>query len=54
MNKNDRIIENINATMSMEDMELSQVDKNRLKECLEEKTSFKDEIDKLIKQYTRE
>ena len=27
MNKNDRIIENINATMSMEDMELSQEDK---------------------------
>ena len=54
MNKNDKIIENINATMSMENMELSQEDKKRLKECLEEKTSFQYEIDKLIKQYTRE
>ena len=54
MSKSDKIIENINATMSMENMKLSQEDKERLRECLEDKISFEDEIDKLIKQYTRE
>ena len=54
MNKNERIIENVNATMSTEDMPLSQEDKERLRKCLEGKTSFQDEINKLIKQYTQE
>ena len=51
MNKNDRIINNINATMSMENMPLLKEDKERLRDCLEGKVSYEDEIDKLIKQY---
>lgn len=53
MSKIDKIIENINASMCMENMELSQEDKDRLKECLEGTKSFQDEIEKLIKQYTK-
>ena len=52
MSKNDRIINNINATMSMEDMPLLKEDKERLRECLEGKVSYEDAIYKLIKQYT--
>ncbi|MDD7753276.1 MAG: antitoxin VbhA family protein [Clostridiales bacterium] len=52
MSKNDRIINNINATMSMEDMPLLKEDKERLRECLEGKVSYEDAINKLIKQYT--
>lgn len=52
MSKNDRIINNINATMSMEDMTLLKEDKDRLRECLEGKVSYEDAINKLIKQYT--
>ncbi|WP_286315998.1 antitoxin VbhA family protein [Romboutsia ilealis] len=51
MNKSDRIINNINATMSMEDMPLLKEDKERLRECLEGKVSYEDAINKLIKQY---
>ena len=52
MSKNDRIINNINATMSMEDMPLLKEDKERLRECLEGKVSYEDAINKPIKQYT--
>ncbi|MDK2562327.1 hypothetical protein QOZ84_02105 [Romboutsia sedimentorum] len=52
MSENDRIIKNINATMSMENMALLKKDKERLRECLEGKVSYQDAIDKLIKQYT--
>ena len=52
MSKNDRIINNINATMSMEEMPLLKEDKERLRECLEGKVSYEDAINKLIKQYT--
>ncbi|MGL6106971.1 antitoxin VbhA family protein [Romboutsia sp.] len=52
MSKNDRIIENTNATMSMENMPLLQEDKDRIRECLEGKISFEEAIDKLVKQYT--
>lgn len=51
MSKNDRIINNINATMSMENMPLLKEDKERLRDCLEGKVSYEDVIDKLIKQY---
>ncbi|WP_455543922.1 antitoxin VbhA family protein [Intestinibacter sp.] len=52
MSKNDKIINNINATMSMEGMPLLKEDKERLRECLEGKISYQDAVDKLIKQYT--
>lgn len=53
MSKEDRIIENTNATMSMENMPLLQEDKDRIRECLEGKVSFQEAIDKLVKQYTQ-
>lgn len=52
MSKEDRIIENTNATMSMENMPLLQEDKERIRECLEGKVSFQEAIDKLVKKYT--
>ena len=51
MSKNDRIINNINATMSMENMPLLKEDKERLRDCLEGKVSYEDAINELIKQY---
>lgn len=52
MSKEDRIIVNTNATMSMENMPLLQEDKERIRECLEGKVSFQEAIDKLVKKYT--
>lgn len=51
MNINDRIINNINATMSMEDMPLIKEDKERIRACLEGKISYEDAIKNLIKEY---
>ena len=51
MKKYDRIINNIDATMSMENMPLLQEDKDRIRQCLEGKVSYEDEINKLIKKY---
>lgn len=45
MSENNRIIKNINATMSMENIQLLKVDKERL----EGKVSYQDAIDKIIK-----
>lgn len=53
MSDNERIIENINATMSMEDMPLMDVDKDRIRKCLEGKLSFQTEVELLIKKYVR-
>lgn len=52
MSKEDRIIDNTNATMSMENMPLLQEDKERIRECLEGKVSFQEAIDKFVKKYT--
>lgn len=51
MNINDRIIDNINATMSMEDMPLLKEDKERIRACLEGKVSYEDAVQKLIEEY---
>jgi hypothetical protein len=47
----ERIIENVNATMSMEDMPLLDSDKERMRECLEGKVDFQDAINVLINKY---
>lgn len=52
MNENDRIIENVNATMAMENMALTLEDKIRVRECLEGKVSFQDAVETLIQKYT--
>ena len=48
----DRIIENVNATMSMENMPLHDEDRERMRECLEGNKSFQETIDILIKKHT--
>lgn len=53
MDNTERIIENIKSTMSMEGLTLSKEDITRIKECLEGKSSFDDEINKLIEFYTK-
>ena len=51
MKKYDRIINNIDATMSMENMPLLKEDKDRIRHCLEGKVSYEDAINKLIEKY---
>ncbi len=52
MNRSDIIIENVNATMSMEDMPLLQSDKERIQECIDGKVSFQEAITLLIQKHT--
>lgn len=52
MSETDRIIENVNATMSMENMPLHAEDRKRMRECLEGKKTFQETIDLLIKKHT--
>lgn len=51
MNNSERIIENVNATMSMENMPLLDSDKKRMTECLEGKVNFDDAVNALINKY---
>ena len=52
MSNTERIIENVNATMTMEDMPLFNEDKDRIRECLEGNVSFETAIEMLLKKYT--
>lgn len=52
MSNTERIIENVNATMAMEDMPLFSEDKDRIRECIEGKVSFDAAIEMLLKKYT--
>lgn len=52
MSNTERIIENVNATMTMEDMPLFSEDKERIRECIEGKVSFDVAIEMLLKKYT--
>jgi hypothetical protein len=51
MNTSEKIIENVNATMSMEDIPLLEEDKKRIQECIEGKIDFQDAINLLIHKY---
>ncbi|WFR55642.1 hypothetical protein QA584_18775 [Anaerocolumna sp. AGMB13025] len=51
MSNSETIIENVNATMSMEDMPLLDSDKEHIRECLEGKVDFQDAINALINKY---
>jgi hypothetical protein len=50
----ERVIENVNATMSMENMPLLDSDRKRMQECLEGKVDFQDAINILILKYMHE
>lgn len=51
MSKSEKIIENVNATMSMEDMPLLDSDKKRIQDCIEGKIDFQDAINILIRKH---
>ncbi len=49
----ERIIENVDATMSMEDMPLKPIDKERIKKCLDGSVSFQDAVALLVAKHFR-
>ncbi len=53
MTDNERIIENVNATMSMEGMPLTKEDRDLAARCLEGKLDFGDAIASLVKKYSQ-
>ncbi len=53
MSETERIIANVNATMSMEGMPLSEMDKFRIRECIEGRKDFADMVKELVEHYKR-
>lgn len=51
MTKNERIVENVNASMSMEGMPLTEEEKTLGLQCLNGEMNFREVIDGLVKQY---
>ena len=47
------ILANVDATMKMEGMPLTEEDKNRILDCLTGKSTFDNEIKKLTEKYNR-
>lgn len=54
MSEVERIISNVNATMEMENMPLTDDDKDMLKSCLEGKVMFDDMLNSLVLAFSRE
>ena len=54
MTKTDRIIENVNATMAMEDMPLTEDNKQTIRRYLDGAESFEDVLASVIQKYVRE
>lgn len=48
----EQIIKEVNGTMAMEGMPLTEEDKERLKLCLSDKVSFKEMKKRIIKKHT--
>ena len=48
----DKIIREVDGSMSIEGMSLNQEDKDRIRECLIEKITFEDMKKKIIKKHT--
>ncbi len=49
----DRIIANVNATMAMEGMPLTDEDKARLRLCLNGEKTFEETVAELVEMYTQ-
>ena len=47
------LIKNVNSTMAMEDMPLTQEDKNRISDCLRGKSSFNQTVNELVRKYQK-
>ena len=54
MTKTDRIIENVSATMAMEDMPLTEDNKRTIRRYLDGAESFEDVLASVIQKYARE
>lgn len=52
MTKNEKIVENVNASMSMEGMPLTSEEKEVGLKCLNGELDFREVIGDLVKQYT--
>ena len=52
MSRNDYIIENVSATMEMENLLLTGEDRRMLRDCLEGRTTYQDAVEMLVRQYT--
>jgi len=48
----EKIIDEINGTMAMEGMPLTDDDKERLRDCLTGKTSYDEMVKRLVKKHT--
>lgn len=53
MSEAERIVANVNASMEMEGMPLTEDEKNRIKDCIEGKNPFDEEIKKLVEYYKK-
>jgi hypothetical protein len=53
MTRIDRIIKNVNATMRMAHMPITNADKKCIKSCLHGKQSFDDAVSKIVKKYSK-
>ncbi len=53
MSESDRIIANVNATMSMEGMPLTELDKARIRDCIDGRKSFDETVRELIEKYRK-
>lgn len=53
MSEIEKIIANVNATMAMDGMSLTEADKTRIKDCIEGRRSFDDTIRELVEYYKK-
>ncbi len=49
----EKIIREVDVTMTMENMPLTEQDKNRIRDCLAGKVSFEEAIRKTVEKHTR-
>lgn len=54
MSRNEYIIENVNATMAMENMPLTSDDRKLLSDCLEGRMTCQEAVERLIRQYKKQ
>ena len=54
VSESDRIIANVNATMSMEGMPLTELDKARIRDCIDGRKSFDETVRELIEKYRKQ
>lgn len=54
MTRNEKIVENVDASMNMEGMPLTEEEKQIGLKCLDGEMNFREVIERLVKQYTQE